>query len=135
MKFLVDVDVLSEATKPDPSPKVIAWLRKHEAEVAIDSLILGEIKLGILLLPAGKRRSSLEAWFDRRIDRLVCLPWGPESALEWAALMARLRKKGAAMPLLDSMIAATALRHGLTVVTRNVADFAKSGLRVVNPFE
>jgi predicted nucleic acid-binding protein len=134
MKYLVDVNVLSEATKPAPSPKVVAWLRKHESDLAIDPVVLGEIRLGILLVTPGKRRSALMTWFDTRIETLVCLPWDSASALEWASMLARLRRKGESIPLKDSMIAASAARHRLSVATRNVPDFRKTGVTVVNPF-
>jgi predicted nucleic acid-binding protein len=134
MKFLVDVNVISEATKPQPDAGVIAWLRKHEAELVLDPVVLGEIRLGILLLAAGKRRSALEAWFDQRVGSMVCLPWDADTSMAWAALLAKLRAKGEAMPLKDSMIAASAITRGLSVATRNVADFRKAGVPVVNPF-
>lgn len=134
MKYLVDVNVLSEATRPAPSPKVIGWLDQNEADLTIDAVILGEIRLGILLLPSGKRRNALEGWFETGITCLSCLPWDSSIANQWAILLARLRKKGKSMPLKDSMIAATAIHHGLTIATRNVSDFKSTGLRVVNPF-
>lgn len=134
MKFLVDVNVLSEATRPAPSPKVIGWLSQNEADLTIDAVILGEIRLGILLLPSGKRRNALEGWFETGITRLSCLPWDAPTANQWAILLAKLRKKGKSMPLKDSMIAATALHHGLTVATRNVTDFKFTNLPVINPF-
>ena len=65
---------------------------------------------------------------------MVCLAWEAATALRWAELLATLRGKGLAMPLKDSMIAASALTHGLTVATRNVGDFIKAGVPVVNPF-
>ena len=135
MRFLVDVNVVSEATKPVPEAKVVAWLRSHESKLVLDPVVLGEIRLGILLLPAGKRRKLLETWFDARVGTMVCVPWDASTALEWAALLARLRAAGEAMPLKDSMIAATARTHGFTVATRNVRDFAKAGVKVLNPFE
>ncbi len=135
MKYLVDVNVISEATKPVPEAKVVAWLSSHEARLVLDPVVLGEIRLGILLLPSGKRRKLLETWFDARVGTMVCVPWDASTALEWAALLAKLRAAGEAMPLKDSMIAATARTHGFTVATRNVRDFAKAGVKVVNPFE
>jgi toxin FitB len=135
MKFLVDANVISEATKPCPAPPVVAWLRRNEAELAIDPVVLGEIRLGIMLLPKSKRRAALEAWFDQGVRTIVCLSWDATTAFHWAGLLARLRAKGAAMPLKDSMIAACALTHELAVATRNVADFKLAGIRVVNPFE
>jgi len=134
MRHLVDVNVISEATKPQPNPAVVAWLRKHEAGLVLDPVVLGEIRLGILLLPAGKRRAGLEAWFNQRVERMICLPWDATTALRWAALLAKLRAKGEGMPLRDSMIAARALTHDLTVATRNVVDFKKAGVKLVNPF-
>lgn len=135
MKHLVDANVLSEPTRPDPHPAVIAWLRRHERSIAVDPVILGEISFGILLLPRGRRRSRLERWFDEGVRRIHCLPWEAETGLRWAALLARLRASGRAMPVKDSLIAATALVHRLAVVTRNVSDFEQAGCDVVNPFE
>ena len=134
MRFLVDANVLSEATRPDPNPAVVEWLRRHERAIAVDPIILGEIRFGILLLPRGRRRAKLERWFDEGVRRLHCLPWEAETGLRWAELLARLRTTGRAMPIKNSLVAATALVHGLAVVTRNASDFEKAGLDVVNPF-
>jgi len=134
VRYLVDADVLSEPTKPTPNAGVVAWLRNNEREIAVDPIILGEIRFGILLLPRGKRRTRLEHWFDAGVQRLLCLPWEAENALEWAKLLAKLRASGQAMPVKDSLIAATALVHDLIVVTRNRGDFAKAGLGIVDPF-
>jgi toxin FitB len=135
VKYLVDANVLSEPTRPAPQPSVLAWLRRHERTIAVDPVILGEIRFGILLLPRGKRRSRLERWFEEGVRRLHCIPWEADTGLRWAELLARLRAAGRAMPVKDSLIAATALAHRLAVVTRNVADFEKAGCHVVNPFE
>lgn len=134
MTFLVDANVLSEPTKPVPELRVIDWLRRHERELAVDPFVLGEIRFGILLLPKGARRSRLERWFDEGIARLHCLPWDATTGLRWAQLLARLRARGAAIPIKDSLIAATALTHDLIVATRNRADFEKTGVQVVDPF-
>ena len=134
MKFLVDANVLSEPTKAVPELNVVEWLRQHERDLAIDPIILGEVRFGILLLPRGKKRSRLERWFDAGVRKLYCLPWEAESGLRWAELLASLRASGRAMPIKDSLIAVTALVHGLTIVTRNRADFEKAGVKVVNPF-
>ena len=134
MTFLVDANVLSEATKPAPEPKVIEWLRRNEREVAVDPIILGEIRFGIHLLPAGKRRQRLEHWFNAGVRQIVCLTWDAAVGLRWAKLLAELRGRGQTMPIKDSLVAASALSHGLTVVTRNVSDFRKAGVKVVNPF-
>jgi predicted nucleic acid-binding protein len=135
VKYLVDANVLSEPTRPEPDPKTVAWLRRHERAFAVDPVILGEIRFGILLLPGGKRRARLEQWFDEVVKRIHCVPWEAETGLRWAELLARLRKSGLAMPLKDSLIAATALANRMTVVTRNVTDFRKVGCPVIDPFE
>ena len=64
MKYLVDANVLSEPTKPEPDARVVAWLRAHERDIAVDPVILGELRFGILVLPKGRKRSALERWFD-----------------------------------------------------------------------
>jgi predicted nucleic acid-binding protein len=134
LKYLVDANVLSEPTKPSPHAGVVEWLRRNERELAVDPIILGEARFGILLLPRGKRRTRLEQWFDAGVGRLHCIPWDADTGLNWASLLAKLRAAGRAMPIKDSMIAATAITHGLTVVTRNRVDFEKPGLRIVDPF-
>jgi toxin FitB len=132
--YLVDANVLSEATKPSPAPPVVAWLRAHGDEFAVDPIILGELRFGILLLPKGKKRAALEQWFDAGIGRLHCLAWDAATGRRWAELLAELRRNGRSMPIKDSLIAATALVHDLIVVTRNRHDFATAGVRVFDPF-
>ncbi len=134
MRYLVDANVLSEPTKPAPAVIVLDWLRRHEQEIAVDPIIFGEIRFGILLLPSGRRKRRLEHWFAQGVGRIACLPWEAATGLRWAELLAALRASAHAMPIKDSMIAATALVHGLTVATRNGRDFAKAGVRVLNPF-
>jgi predicted nucleic acid-binding protein len=132
--FLVDANVLSEPTKPSPNPNVVGWLRDHEPEIVVDPIVLGELRFGILMLPRGKRRMALERWFDGGVQRIECLPWEASTGMRWAELLARLRASGRALPIKDSLIAATALVHGLTVATRNRTDFEKAGVKVVDPF-
>ena len=134
MKYLVDANVLSEPTKPGPDLRVIEWLRANEREIAVDPVILGELRFGILILPQGRKRTALERWFDAGVGRLQCLAWDADTGLKWAALLARLRKTGKAMPVKDSLIAATAAVHNLAIATRNRPDFVNAGVRVVDPF-
>jgi toxin FitB len=134
VNYLVDANILSEPTRPAPNPRVIEWLRAHEPEIAVDPVILGELRFGILILPKGRKRTALERWFDVGAGRLHCLPWDADTGLRWAELLARLRRTGKAMPIKDSLIAATAAVHGLTVATRNRADFTDAGVPVVDPF-
>jgi hypothetical protein len=132
--YLVDANVLSEPTRPAPDPAVVEWLRLHERDLVVDPVILGEVRFGILLLPKGKRRARLEQWFDAGVQRIQCLPWEAETGLRWAELLASLRASGRAMPVKDSLIAATALVHDLVVATRNRTDFEKAGVETIDPF-
>lgn len=132
-RYLVDANVLSEATKPRPDARVVEWLTSHEPEVAVDPIILGEVRFGILLLPRGRRRTRLERWFDNGVRRLHCVPWEASTGLRWAELLATLRAAGRAMPIKDSLIAATALSHDLAVATLNRRDFEAAGVTVVDP--
>ena len=134
MTYLVDANVLGEATKPAPEPRTLAWLRRNERDLAIDPIVLGEIRFGIHLLPAGRRRRRLETWFDEGVAKIVCVPWDAATGLRWAKLLAELRRSGHSLPIKDSLIAATALVHDFTVATRNTRDFATAGVRVLDPF-
>ena len=134
MTYLVDANVLGEATKPAPEPRALAWLRRNERDLAIDPIVLGEIRFGIHLLPAGRRRRRLETWFDEGVAKIVCVPRDAATGLRWAKLLAELRRSGHSLPIKDSLIAATALVHDFTVATRNTRDFATAGVRVLDPF-
>ena len=133
MRYLVDANVLSEATKPKPDARVVEWLACCEPELAADPIILGELRFGILLLPRGRRRSRLERWFDEGATRLQCLPWDAATGLRWAKLLADQRTAGRAMPIKDSLIAATALTHDLSVSTLHLRDFEAAGIELVDP--
>src|SRR5207237_3842285 len=103
-------------------------------DIAVDPFILGEIRFGSLLLPKGQRRARLERWFEEGIQRLHCLPCEAAFGLRWAELLASLRASGCAMPIKDSLIAATALVHGLIVATHNRTDLEKADVKIVDPF-
>lgn len=134
MTYLVDANVLSEPTKPAPNRAVVNWLRVHERDCVVDAVVLGELCIGVLTLPAGRKRAQLERWLDAVAQTIECLAWDAAISQRWAKLVAELRRAGQTIPILDSMIAATALEHGLAVVTRNSRHFQKAGVTVVDPF-
>ncbi len=134
MTYLVDANVLSEPTKPAPSSKAIDWLRANEGNLVVDSIILGELCVGILSLPPGRKQRQLEQWFGDVVQTIDCLPWDATISQRWAKLVVDLKREGDTLPLLDSMIAATALEHDLTVATRNTRDFERAGVKVLDPF-
>lgn len=134
MTYLVDVNVLSEPTRTAPEAKVVSWLSANEGDFVVDPIILGELRIGILTLVPGRKRTQLERWFTDVVEAIDCLPWDAEVSRRWAELVVESRRKGHLLPLLDGMIAATALAHGLTVATRNVRDFQKAGVKVFDPF-
>ena len=134
MTYLVDANVLSEVTRRTPDPRVVGWLRDNERRLAVDPIILGELRFGILVLAPGRRRQGLEWWFDDIRRRVQCVPWDSDTGLRWAELLARLRGLGKPMQVKDSLIAATALTHGLVVATRNRRDFEASGVEMMNSF-
>jgi len=135
MTFLVDANVLSEPTKQTPNLKVVEWLMVNEASLVVDAIILGELRVGILALPRGRKRNRLEQWFEVVVETIECLPWDAEVSRRWAALIVELKRKGTSLPLLDGMIAASALEHDLTIATRNTHDFKKTGVKTFNPFD
>ena len=133
MTVLTDANVLSETTKPDPDPQVVKWLTRHEREIAVDPIILGEIRFGVLRLAPGKRRERLERWFEDVVACIHCLAWDAATGLRWARLLADLRARGRAMPVKDSLIAATALVYGIPIATLNRRDFEPAGIELVDP--
>lgn len=132
--YILDTNVISAVRRPERAPRVVAWLSgKAQADLFISAITLGEIERGIHQQlrhhPAFAR--DLRLWVDRTMlifsDRI--LPFDHEDARIWGRLSAEIGHPGA-----DLMIAATARRHGATVVTGNVADFLPTGVTVENPF-
>ncbi|MDD2326074.1 MAG: type II toxin-antitoxin system VapC family toxin [Alphaproteobacteria bacterium] len=137
--FLLDTNILSELFKPEPSPAVLNWIKhKDPADLYLSAITLAELRLGAVLLPQGKKRLALETWVEQAVlssfqGRLLSFDGAASAA--WAQLVAEDKKRGRPRPTLDSMIAAIALSHRLTLVTRNVKDFDGLGLKIINPFE
>ena len=139
MSVLLDTNVISEWTKPEPSPSVAAWLGAVAEDAAFVSVItLGEIRRGVDRLPEGRRRARLEEWLTGelpdRFDGRV-LPVDRDVADAWGALLARTARGGVSMSVADALIAATARVHGLALATRNVGDFRHADVELVNPWE
>lgn len=135
MIYLVDANVLSGPTKESADSRVVAWLTANESNLIVDSIIIGELRVGILALPRGRKRDRLEQWFETLVDTIDCIPWDSAISRRWAALVVDLKRRGETVPVLDGMIAATALQHDLIVATRNTRDFQKAGVKTLNPFE
>lgn len=133
MKYLVDANVLSEPTKPQPDANVVDWLRAYEAELVVNPIVLGELEYGILLLPSSRRRTRLSKWFAQGVANIRVLEIDAATAAAWARLLAELRHNGREMPVKNSLIAATARQHRLTVATRNVSHYENAGVQLVNP--
>jgi toxin FitB len=133
VKYLVDANVLWEATKPNPDPTIVEWLRHNERSIVVDPIVLGEIRFGILLIERSARRTKLETWLEQGIGRIHCIPFDALVGLRWAQLLADLRRRGRPMSIKDSLIAATALAHDLAVATLNQRDFKPARVRLVDP--
>ena len=135
--FLLDTNVISELVKAKPEPKVTAWIENiDESLLYLSVLTLGEIRKGITFLRDGARRVSLEVWFDRDLalrfsDRIISIDL--DVADRWGRIAGNARKKP--LPVIDGLLAATALHYDLTLVTRNIADIAGPGVAVFNPWE
>ncbi len=136
--ILVDTNVWSETTKPDPAPQVLAWLLDHRDELAISTITVGELLTGLALMPEGRRRDELR----ERVERLITNSRGrsyaydEDAARSYARIIADRRAAGRRVTKPeDAMIAATALANDLSVATRNTSDFADMGVELVNPWD
>ena len=136
MSYLVDTNILSEPVKPKPDAKVVAWLRENESALYVSTITIGEIRRGIERLRSGRRKTQLRAWLMALCHCMKgrVLSFNTSTAHVWGQLKAKWDGAGIPVASLDSQIAATAQRHELIIVTRNTADFAKTGVKLLNPF-
>ena len=136
--FLLDTNVVSEFVRPAPDRNVMLWVGANDEERMFLSVIaIAEVETGIQKLESGRRKSALAAWLE---DELVprfenrILDVSPPIAKTWGGLMANAKRRGIAFEAMDAFIAATAIQHALTLVTRNVRDFQLAGIGLLNPW-
>jgi len=136
MKFLVDTNILSEPTKPRPNPQVEKWIEEYEADFYTSSLVMAELLNGLEKLPESERKRQLARQIEKLVENLGgrILSFNLRVAREWVRLQAELRSKGRMMPWEDSIIAATARHHRLTLATHNTIDFVHADVRLYDPF-
>ncbi len=135
MKYLLDTCVIAEFKKKQPEQKVLDWLDSQlEPSLFLSVITIGEIQKGISALPTSKRKKELEKWlnslvyrYDRRIISLDI-----DVLITWGNLNGKLAKKGFVFPFLDSLVAAAAVTHNMTLVTRNESDFKNTGVKLLN---
>lgn len=137
MRTLIDTCVLSEVQRKQGDPRVRERFEALAAEdIFLSVLTLGELKKGIDKLKVSARKRSLTDWLGRIVltskDRILQLDL--ETAIIWGEITAKAERKGRPIPAIDGLIAATALRHGLHLMTRNVADFEATGVMLINPW-
>lgn len=137
--FLLDTNVISELIKSEPDGNVLRWINETDETVLFLSVLtLGEIRNGIERLNSGKRRGRLESWLrvDLRLrfqDRILTVD--EAIAERWGALSATAAKKGRPVPVIDGLLAATALHHDLMLVTRNDRDVSGTGVPTLDPWK
>ena len=137
--FLLDTNVISELVKVKPEPRVTAWIENiDESLLYLSVLTLGEIRKGITSLRDGARRVSLEAWLDRDLvlrfsDRILSIDL--VVADRWGRIAGSASARKPPLPVIDGLLAATALHYDLTLVTHNIADINGPGVAVFNPWE
>lgn len=136
MNWLLDADVLSQPAKRRGDARVIAWLEAHEAQCYTSAIVIAQLAYWVRT-KEGRDRTELQAWLRELVDSLEgrIIGFNVSLAHVWAEQKFLLEKAGTPMPVEDSLIAATARRHGLTVATGNDRHFRRSGLKVFNPFK
>ena len=137
--FLLDTNVISELVKPRPNASVTAWIDDtDESLLYLSVLTFGEIRRGIATVPQSRRRATLEAWLDKdlraRFEGRI-LNIDQEVADRWGLLTAAARNSGIGLPVIDGLLAATALEHNLTLVTRDTGQIPSMGVAVFNPWQ
>jgi toxin FitB len=137
--FLLDTNVISELITRRPERNVSQWVESTEENLLhLSVLTLGEIRKGIASLPQASRRAELETWLNRSLRSRFAgriLPIDADVAERWGHVAAQARSKNIHLPVIDGLLAATALEHDLTFVTRNRRDVAGAGILVLNPWE
>lgn len=138
MKYLLDTCLISELVKKVPNSDVVDWLNvQDEQSLFLSVLTIGELQKGICKIPDSARKSELQAWVEhdltlRFTGRIIDIEM--ETVLIWGRMQGESEQKGESLPVMDSLIAATASAHGLVVVTRNVKDIERCQVRVCNPW-
>jgi predicted nucleic acid-binding protein len=135
MPYLLDANVLCESSRPRPDGSVLQWLAEHDGELQLSALTVGEMIKGIHLLDQGRRRRQLEAWYAR-IERWAAgriLPLDVPVMRRWGTFYAKHQLNGRKLDVIDSLLAATAIEHQLTLVTRNTAHFPDE-VPMLNPW-
>jgi predicted nucleic acid-binding protein len=139
LSYLLDTCVVSEFVKPKPDKNVLSWLNSMDAErIYLSVVTLGEVQQGISNLPRSNRRAELEEWLNEQLTaqfagRILALD--AATFITWGQLIAPLKQQGRTMSVMDSLIAATAVHHRMTLVTRNVSDFQHVELGIFNPWQ
>jgi len=137
--FLLDTNCISELVRPKPEPRVMEWMEAvDEAMLYLSVLTVGEIRKGLAGLPQSKRRTHLETWLEvelqaRFAGRIV--PIDAAVADRWGLVAAEAKRKGKTLSVIDGLLAATAIHHNLTVVSRNARDFTNTQVPVLNPWQ
>jgi toxin FitB len=138
MRFLLDTNFLSEGMKRRPDGGVVAWgLQQSPLDLFVSVLSLGEIRKGVELSYPDARRAKIENWLTNIIPLQFkgrILPVNEEISLEWGRITAEGQKVGRVLPSVDGLLVATAIVHGLTLVTRNERDCANRGAPTLNPW-